>query len=464
VEPSLEIEHTAHPAGLPADLPIWRIVMALAWWPLLEQALVALVGFVDTALAGRLDPAAMEAIGTAGYMLWLMGMMQGAVGVGATAIIARSVGRGDFDQANHAVGQAMMLAIGWGIFNGILFWFAAPLVAWMTSLEGPAADLCVMYLQWLALVAPCRAVLYIGSACLRGAGDTKSPFFVMLVVNAVNVVVSVALVAETSPIGGWGLKGVAIGTMVAWIIGGAIMASLLLRGRRRVTLKLPELRYERTMTGRLVKIGIPALLENGGHWLGNLLVVIMIGALADMGLSERPIGSHIVAIRIEAFSFLLGFAFNIAVATMVGQYLGVNDTKSARKAALIAWAYTAPIMVGLGIVFMVAPDPLVRIFTNQQPYLTDVPHLLFHAGWAQIGFATYLVMSGVLRGAGDTRTTMFITFTSTFLIRLPLAWYIGIHLGHGLVGVWFALAIELTIRGMLFLTWFLRGKWMHVKV
>lgn len=452
------------PAGLPHHLPIWRIVIALAWWPLLEQVMVALVGFVDTALAGRLDPAATEAIGTSGYMLWLMGMLQGAVGVGATAIIARAVGGSRFAEANHAVGQSIMLAVVWGAINGVLFWFAAPLVAALTSLKGHAADLCVMYLQWLAVVAPCRAVLYIGSACLRGAGDTRSPFFVMLAVNVINVVVSVGLVADFSPFGGHGLRGVAMGTMAAWLVGSGIMAALLLRGRGGVRLALPAMRLDRVMTGRLVRIGAPALLESGGHWLGNLMVVIIVGSLADRGLADRPMGSQIIAIRIEAFSFLLGFAFNVAAATMVGQYLGVNDPASARRSAWVAWAYGAAVMVVLGVVFMAVPEPLVRIFTDQEPFLSDVPPLLFQAGWAQIGFATYLVLSGALRGAGDTRMTMMITFACTFAFRLPLVWIIGVTMGYGLAGVWMALAAELILRGGLFLARFLHGGWMSIRV
>lgn len=461
----MSVEHPiGTPAGLPTHLPLWRIVLALAWWPLLEQMLLAMVGFVDTALAGRLDPAATEAIGTAGYVIWLMGLMQGAVGVGATAIIARAAGAGDRDQANHAVGQSVLLALVWGGVNVVLFWFASPLVAKLTSLEGDAAGLCISYLRYLALVAPCRSVLYIGAACLRGAGDTRSPFFVMLVVNIVNAIVSLALVLDASPIGGYGLEGVAIGTVAAWVVGGAMMVGLLRRGRSGIRLKVRELRYESTMIRRLIRIGLPALAESGAHWFGNLLVVVIVGYLAVLGLAERPMGSQIIAIRIEAFSFLLGFAFNVAVATMVGQYLGVNDRARARRAAWIALAYTGSIMGAMGVMFMLIPQTLTRIFTDQEPFLSDVPSMLFHAGWAQIGFAAYLVFSGVLRGAGDTRTTMLITFSSTFGVRLPLVYVVAVQMERGLEGVWIVLATELMVRGMLFCIFFLRGRWMHVKV
>ncbi len=463
-EPTSQIQSPqVLPAGLP-DLPLWRQVLALAIWPLLEQFMGAAVGFVDVALAGRIDPAATEAIGSAGYVIWLMGIMQGAVGVGSTAIIARTVGAGRYGEANHAVGQSMLLAVTWGLVNLGLFFFAAPAVAWVTSLEGEAASLCTMYLQVLALVAPCRAVLFIGSACLRGAGDTRSPFFVMLAVNLVNIAMSIALVADFSPIGGMGLRGVAIGTTSAWVVGFAIMAALLVRGRGGVKLHRAHLRPDRAMTGRLVRIGAPALVENGLHWAGNLLVIVIVGHLATLGLAERPMGSQIIGIRIEAFSFLLGFAFNVAAATVAGQYLGVGNPRMAKRAGWVSLAYGAAIMVSFGVLFMTIPGPLTRIFTDQQPFLSDVPRMIFHAGWAQVGFATYLVLAGVLRGSGDTRTTMWMTLGSTFCVRLPLVWVLGVTMGWGLEGVWIALAVELMFRGALFLARFLQGGWTKVRV
>lgn len=452
------------PAGLPTHLPLWLQVLTLALWPLLEQFMNAMVGFVDTALAGRLEPAALEAIGAAGYVVWLMGIMQGAVGIGSTAVIARAVGGGRFAEADDALGQSILLALAWGLFNLVLFYVAAPLVPRAISLDGQAADFCVGYLHIVALAAPHRALLFIGAACLRGAGDMKSPFLIMLAVNLANIVLSILLVFPWSPIGGLGVFGVALGTTVSWALGGFAMTVLLIAGRRRIKLHARRLRPDPPMCRRLVRVGLPALVENGGHWVGNLLVIVLVGWLAVRGLADRPMGSHIVAIRIEAFSFLLGFAFQVAAATATGQYLGANDPAAARRAGWIALAFGAAVMGVFGVAFMTIPDLLARVFTDKEPFLSVAPRLIFHAGWAQIGFAAYLVLAGVLRGAGDTRTTMAMVFASTLLVRVPLVWFIGIHLEGGLVGVWIALAAELVVRGALFLARFLHGGWTRVKV
>jgi hypothetical protein len=237
IESPLQPRGPGGPAGLRTDWPLWRIVLGLAIWPLLEQFMMAAVWFVDSALAGHLPPdivkPASDAVGAAVYMMWLMGLMQGAVGVGATALVARTIGGGRFAEAETAVGQAMLLALVWGGFNAVLFFAISRPVGVFLNLQPEAMAFCTEYLRILAVVAPLRAVLFIGAAALRGAGDTRSPFYVMLLVNLINIAVSIALVAEFSPIGGMGVRGIALGTAAAWTVGDVGPARP--RPRRRAT-------------------------------------------------------------------------------------------------------------------------------------------------------------------------------------------------------------------------------------
>jgi Na+-driven multidrug efflux pump len=158
------------------------------------------------------------------------------------------------------------------------------------------------------------------------------------------------------------------------------------------------------------------------------------------------------------------FAVGIAASTLTGQYLGARNPARAGHAVWLCWAYGASASVLVGISFILFPQAYVRIITDEPVFLETAPTLLFIAGWVQIGFATYLVLSGAMRGAGDTRWTMILTFGSTFLVRLPLAWWIGLHLGYGLVGIWVVLSAELMVRGGLFLARFLHGGWTKIQV
>jgi Na+-driven multidrug efflux pump len=176
------------------------------------------------------------------------------------------------------------------------------------------------------------------------------------------------------------------------------------------------------------------------------------------------IGAHAIGIRIEALSFLPGFALSLAAATMAGQYLGAGDPRMAGRAIWTCWLYAAGIMGGLGILFMVMPRPFVLLMTDQPEFIEVVPMLLFMAGWSQIGLATSMVLSGALRGAGDVRMSMLLMLGSIWLIRVPAVWLAGVVLDMGLVAIWFATSIELFLRGGLFLWRFVQGGWKKLKI
>lgn len=452
-----------HALALRHDLTLPQQVWFLAKWPLLEQFMAFFVGFVDTALAGRLPAEAVpatNAMGVAAYVMWLMGLFQGAVGVGALAVISRAVGARHRREANAALGQSLMLAMIWGTAMAVVFVIIAPVFGWMFGLEGRAHELSTLYLRLLAMMIPFMAVLFIGSACLRGAGDTRSPFLVMGVVNAVNIGLSVLLVLGPEPIGGHGMAGIAIGTMAAWFVGALLMVALLLRGRGGLKLHLHRLPPQARMIRRIVRVSWPNLAESLMFWIGNAVIVYIVGHLPQ----ANALGAHVIVIRIEALSFLPGFAFGQAAATLAGQYLGANDAHKASRAVWVCWAYGASVMTTLGLLFILIPEIFVWMMTDQPTFLEQAPTLLMIAGFAQIGFATAMVLSGALRGAGDTRMSMMLNFASTYIVRLPLAWWLGVSLGWGLTGVWIALSAELLLRGALFLARFLHGGWQRIKV
>ncbi len=436
------------------------LVAGLALWPFLEQVLSFLVGFVDTALAGRLSVEATNAVGAGAYVLWLIGMLHGAIGVGAAALVARHTGAGRRGDAVSAMAQALLLALVAGVGVGGLLWLSAPSLAWMTGLRGESADLCVIYLRVLALSGPFHAVLFVAAACLRAAGEMRQPFRVMVVVNLINAAASILFVAGPEPIGGHGITGLAVGTLLAWAAGAVWIVRILIRWIGWTPGQTAGLRPKRDLMRRIARIGLPNLGESIGLWAGNFAVLVMVGHLAD----RAAVGAHIVAIRIEALSFLPGVALGTAAATLAGQFLGAGDPVNARRAVWICFGYGAVFMGVMGAGFILLPELLVRLISNQQPILEAAPPLLFIVGWVQVGFAASLIFSGALRGVGDTRACMAITFGSTYLLRVPLVWWIAVHLGHGLNGVWIALSVELMARGLFFLLRFLHGGWTRVIV
>jgi len=466
-EPSSELDEEVVvatpkvPAGLRADLSLPRQVAALAVWPLLEQLLGFLVGFVDTMVAGHwLSTEALSAVGAAVYVLWLMQLINGSAAIGATAIIARAVGAGRWRRANSILGQAVAFGAVWGLVVGLLFLWAAPPIAELSGLRGEALELCKQYLRVLAMAAPLSTMLIVCAACLRGSGNTRRPFLAMIVVNLINMSACVLLVAPKSPVGGHGIRGLGLGMSLAWLVGAAVLLSSLGLSRKGLHLRARYLVPRLAVIARIIRVGLPNLLEACGMWLGNFGVIMIVGRLAN----EAAIGAHLVVIRIEALSYMPGFALGIAAATLTGQYLGAGDARTARRAAWWCWAYGAGMMVLAGIFFAVFAEGLVGIVTDKQIFLETSPPLLRLAGCVQGGFATAIVFSAVLRGAGDTLTAMALTYGSTFLVRLPLVYLLSVKLDLGLKGIWYGLCFELVFRGLLFLASFLRGGWARAKV
>lgn len=444
---------------------------------MLEQFANATVGLADQMIAGRLPEgiarAALDGVGIGVYVNWLINIAMSAMGVGGAAIIARGIGGGDRRLAHDALGQALTFGFFWGIIVGACMWIGAPLLAQIAHLTPEATAFCNTYIRTLAVGLPFTGLMLVAAMCMHGAGETTRPFFIVLAVSGINIVISWALAgADITIFGitfadplGWKLDvfGIAIGTVVAKSIGTVLMLLLLVVGVRDLALEPTTLRPQPKMFKRIVRISIPGFFDGIGLWLGNIFVLAIIGEIAKTA-GDGLQGAHAIAIRWESFSFLPGFAMGTAAGALAGQFLGA---KNPRKAEQTIWICTiaGSVMMGLfGIGFMVGGEWLTRVVSSDPVHLRYAPQLLFICGLVQVPFALASVLRGGLRGVGDTHSTMIVTWVTTYLIRLPAAWIIGVEMQLGLIGVWYALCGELILRGAWFLLVFLRGKWKTFEV
>lgn len=481
-------------SGRLAGLGMWASIWVLSWPILTESVLNWLVAAVDTVLGAGLSEAAADALAGGGYVSWFMGLIGMSLGVGATALVSRSVGKGRMAVANAAVGQTMLLAAGAGVLTLALVWAIAPLLGGLLELNEEAHALLVDYLRTVALGVPALTVMASGIASCRGAGDSLRPLWIMVGVNAVNIGVSWvasgvdATLSSVGPDGEittrtllanpfsfeMGVRGIALGTVAAWVCGAIAVVLLLMDGRSGVRLRAKRMRPHVHTMRRLVRIATPSFAETLGMWLGNFVVIMMVGWLAIPGL----LGAHMVAVRIEAVSFLPGFSMAVAAATLAGQHLGARSPDRARTAALRCALVGAGIMGTLGVLFMLFPAQITGLFTPQETHLRETPRLIQIAGAIQIPFAIALVLRSVLRASGDATVAMVITWSSTWGIRLPLVYALsGVDIPWGggvienpfpfelgLTGVWYGLCGEIALRSLLFGGRFAQGAWMRKKV
>lgn len=487
-------------SGKLAGLSMGQAIWVLSWPVLIESFLNSLVGVTDTVLSAGVSEAATDAIGAAAYFLWFIGLIGMALGVGGTALISRAVGKGRTAAAGTVVAQCVTLSVLSGIGVGLFVAAVASTVADWMNLQGEAARSAILYIQVTAIAVPMQTLLAVGISCCRGAGDSMRPLGAMIVVNLVNLVFAfmlsgVDLATAASGPGGetvrrvWlanpfgfdlGVAGIAWGTVIAWTVGAMLIVGFLARGVHGVKLRRRRLAPHWHTIRRLVKVGVPNFLETFGMWLGNFLTILMVGWMKSPG----ALGAHMVAVRVEAFSFLPGFAMSLAAATLAGQYLGAGSPRLARRAV---WRCTwiACALMGLtGAVFIAWPRALVGLLSQQEVHLNLAPPLLVIAGLVQAPFAVSIVLRSALRGAGATTQAMWITWICTWLVRLPLAWLCcGVDCplpGGGMIvnpaplqswwgvrpleGFWIGLCLEILARAIAFLVVFVRGSWARMKV
>lgn len=467
-------------SGKLAGRTLQSAILVLALPVLLEQLANACVGLVDKMLAGRLDETivrpALDGVGLASYVGWFTGVAMSAIGIGGMALIARAMGSGDRVLANRSLGQALTFGVSWGVVVAIFMWFACPYLATLANLSDQASEFCIQYIRIIAIGMPVTSFMLVSMNCLHGAGETTRPFLIILVVNLVNMVSSWAYSGVDLRFGSYELInpfgfdanviGIAVGTVTARTVGAILIYALMRRGVSDLKLHLSDFVPHLHTLKRIVRVGLPGFLDGMGLWAGQLVAVVwLIGMIAEQtGTSEGLMGAHEIAVQWEAFSFMPGFAFGVAAGALAGQFLGAGNPEMAARA--VSWCLRIALMIMgfMGVVFIVFGEPLTRIISSDEQILRLTPQLLAICGVVQLPFAMSMVIRGALRGAGDTRASMFITWFSTYLIRIPLAWLFGYFLEFGLVGVWIGLSAELLFRGLLFLARFRTGKWKEVMV
>ncbi|MCA9121014.1 MAG: MATE family efflux transporter [Planctomycetaceae bacterium] len=453
-----------------------RPMLGLAMPVLAEESLTMLVGYTDWWLAGHflVGPEFKAAMGLMSYILWLLPSMFAAVAIGATALIARFIGAGDREAARRVTHQALLMGSAITLFVLAAVLLGGRSLVEAMQLDGRAADLTVRYIGLLTPVIPAIMIEQVGVACLRGAGDTVSGFVAKSIVNLVNVVVSTLLVIGPGGIPKLGWEGLAIGTACGHALGGFLVLALLIRGRAGMRLALAEMGPDWELIRRLWSIGMPGGVDVVGVLACHFVYLAIINSLGVDAAAAHGLG-----VQIEAMAYLPCYAFHVAASTMTGQLLGAGDPQRAERGAKQACYLGTSLLTAAALVFYFAGTWLAGFFTGDvdDPTALAAGKLLKIVAISTPPLAVVMVLTGALRGAGDTRWPLVATFLGLTAVRLPLAclfaWETisipGIDvvvsgLSLGVAGAWWAMVIDVVLRSLLLVYRFWRGNWKAMSV
>lgn len=465
--------------GKLAGLSLPRQIITIALWPLLEQVLSFVCTATSLILAtkmgtdGEMKAQLASGIGVTGYIMWLGFIMQGAVGMGATAIVSRMTGARRFAEGNYAANQAAVLGLIAGLCSALLMYVTADfLVIDMLDLSDFAQEVALRFLHTGCWVAIFSGIVFAVNAALRGAGDTRTPFFIMLAVDGLNIIFSLILVY----VFGMFVEGLALGMLLGMAIAAIILICILARNSilmRRVLngrslmefvatkaatyvpplyLRMRDMVPDPRMIYRLLAIGMPQAAEIGGIWIIQVYVLHVIS-----GLGDASVGAHNIAIRIESMSFLPGFAIGMAGAALVGQYLGSGSVRLALETIRKCILYSVLFMGAMGIVFCCFPALFVRIFASDSPQLMEVAVPVVQIFLlVEPFYAAMLMIKMCLRGAGDTRRVMCVSYVCMGFFRVIclMCWNFWWPESITLVRIWLLFVVDLAVE-FLILHWML---------
>lgn len=447
-------------------------IFILALPTLFQQLLTFCVALFDTWLSGRIDAAATSAIGIAAYIGWLAGLLVSIVCVGTTALVARHLGAGKPEQANRVMHVALIIGQLGSLVMSVSLYLLAPAFTAAFGLEGTTAIVALNYLRLDAIGHALSGITYVGAAALRGSGDMARPMLVLGAINIFNIIFSCCFVYGIGPesfgstssewLPAMGVYGIAAGTISARLLGGVMMGIVLLCGSGAIRLRLHLLQLDRVIVQRLMALGGFAAADNMINWVGQFSFLVIVRNVKGMPYSADVIfAAHMVGLQVEAITYLPAIAWGQSAATIVGQSMGAGKRDRAFQAGIMAMLQCCLLGVIVTGIFYWGADAIYQtMHSDPQIAMAGVAPFRMLAVF-QIPLVIFLVLKFALHGAGDTRWPMIATIAGTLLLRLPLAWLLGVHFEMGLLGAWAGMFIDISFRGLVMAGRYLSGRWLR---
>jgi len=452
--PPLPIE-TSLPLSGPLSRQIWRL-----FWPAFLAMLFETANTVANVFwVGHLGTEPVAGVISSMFILWLAFSLLNIVISGVIATVARSLGAGRPELARHYATQAFFFALSFGTaVGGGTVLFGEHFFRLMRN-EANVAALGYRYLAPLSAFLPFLFGAETVASIFRASGDAKTPMLVTSSALIFNILVNPLLIFGIGPFPRLEVSGAGLSTGIAYMA--ELSAFLILiQARKPVFAPRPtaKIKPDLKVVAEIVKIGLPISISGIAFtivylFLDNLASSFGVFALAALGFGNR----------IESISFLTCFAFSVAAATLMGQYLGAKDPDTAQKAAYRITLYASMATGILTVVFLFLPYPIVRLFSSDPPVVEAAVAYLRIIAVSQIFMGFEIVLEGAFSGSGDTLPAMLISVPGS-LARIPLAYFFAQTLNWGVPGIWWAITLTTLVRGSIMLFWFSRGGWKKKKV
>ncbi|GAE31190.1 MATE family efflux transporter [Halalkalibacter hemicellulosilyticus] len=430
-------------------------LFALTWPIFIEIMLHMIMGNADTLMLSQYSDDAVAAVGVANQIFMFVIVMFGFIATGTSVLVAQHLGA----KQQREAGQVAVVSIGANLAIGLilsigLILFGAPLLT-MMGLPEELLQEATMYMVIVGGFSFVQALLMTVSAILRSYQFTKDVMYVTIGMNILNIIGNYLFIFGAFGMPVLGVTGVAISTAVSRCIGLAIVAYLLYR-RIPNDLPFPYLLkgVPKVELRNLLKIGIPTAGEHmfyNGSQLVIMYFILMFGA--------EELTTRVYVQNVTMFALLFGLAVGQGTQIIVGYQVGAKQLDAAYKRCIRSLKLAILISLGMSAIFYFLSNPILSIFTDNPDIIALGSILLLLHVIMEPGRSFNLVVINCLRAAGDVKFPVYLGVISMWGVSIPVAYFFGIYLDMGLVGIWLGMVADEWLRGFLMYIRWRGGKW-----
>lgn len=443
-----------------------NLIVQLSVPSILAQLTTIMMFYIDASMVGSLGARASASIGIVESTTWLFGGLTSAAALGFSVQAAHFIGANDFEKARQVFRQGLMAtALFTVILTSICVAIARPLPRWL----GGGADICgdaTAYFTIYCLSLPVYQIGILSSSMLKCSGNMRVPSVMSILMCLLDVVFNFFLIYETRPAtvlgvdmtipgAGMGVPGAALGTALAYVVTGCMLIWFATVKSPELSLKnekwsfAPMWNYLRNAAKVSLPMGAQYMMMSGAQIVSTMIVA---------PLGNIAIAANTLAITAESLCYMPGYGIGDAATTLVGQSIGAGRRSLARSFAYRTVFLGMGVMAFMGMVMYIFAPEMIGVMTPDADVRLLGSQSLRIEAFAEPMFAAAIVTYSVCLGAGDTLIPATMNLASMWLVRLTLAAHLAPT--YGLRGVWMAMAVELTLRGTVFLIRLFSGKWL----
>jgi putative MATE family efflux protein len=440
--------------------PILRALLRLSVPIVAANLLQTAYQITDTFWVGRLDAQAVAAVSLSFPINFFMIAIGGGLPIAGSVLIAQYKGRGDDAAMNHVTAQTLMMVLVVSVLlSGIGYALSEPIMHFM----GAAPDVlpeAVRFLQVTFLGFIFVFGFFVFQSLMRGLGEVQAPMYIVLVTVLLNLALDPLFIFGWGPIPAWGVTGAALATVCTQALATLIGFTLLFRGHYGIRVHWHSFRPDFKFFWRAFRLGFPTSVEQGVRASGLILMTLLVSTFGTMYVAAYGIGT-----RFLAFVLIPSMGLSMGTSALVGQNIGAGKLDRAVRTNLISClvAFLGPLPIGILLFF--AAEPAARLFMPEGGPAVEYSATFIRLISFTFGFiAVQHVISGTLRGAGNTLAAMLLSLMAQWVLKFPLAYVLSRHTSLGPEGIWWAHPIAAMLSAIVAVSWFARGDWKRTKL